>query len=194
MREGEMPMYGAEGISAAQILLTSVMRRAWLEHVFWTRLLIISIIDGLGDTDATANRLMENPRHMANIFRRFYGDEAAAQIEELFREHLTIAADLVRALKQNDQALVEEKSQQWYQNADRLAESLAALNPNYNQEELQSMLYRHLDMTKQEAVNRMSQNYPADVALFDEIEQQAYDIADALTNGIVEEFQDYFRT
>lgn len=46
----------------------------------WTRMLLISIAENLKDLDATQARLLENPKDIANIFRRFYGNVVANKI------------------------------------------------------------------------------------------------------------------
>ena len=56
----------------------------------WTRMLLISIAENLKDLDATQARLLENPKDIANIFRRFYGDVVANKIQQLLTEHLVI--------------------------------------------------------------------------------------------------------
>ena len=40
------------------------------------------------------------------------------------------------------------------------------------------MLYRHLEMTEKEATLRLQGKYQADIHMFDEIEQEAFEIAD----------------
>ena len=44
------------------------MRLAWLQHVYWVRMLMISIVDRLKDEEAVTNRLMENPAEIAGGF------------------------------------------------------------------------------------------------------------------------------
>ena len=54
------------------------------------------------------------------------------------------------------------------------------------------MLYEHLALTKAEAVNMLTGNYAESIAIFDQIEKQALDMADVMTYGIVLQFPHNF--
>lgn len=43
------------------------MNLVWEQHIMWTRMLLISIAENLGDLDATRTRLLENPKDIADI-------------------------------------------------------------------------------------------------------------------------------
>lgn len=58
---------------------------------------LISVADSLGDLEATKARLLENPRDIANVFRRYYGNNFANNIQKLLTEHLVIGGDLIVA-------------------------------------------------------------------------------------------------
>ena len=47
------------------------------------------------------------------------------------------------------------------------------------------MMYSHLDMTEKEATLRLQGNYTADIAAFDDIENEAMEMADYMFCGMV---------
>lgn len=82
--------------SINQINLLKLMNLVWEQHIMWTRMLLISIAENLKDLDATEARLLQNPKDIANVFRRYYyGDNVASTIEKLLTEHLVILRHMI---------------------------------------------------------------------------------------------------
>ena len=82
-----------------QICLMNRIRQLWGQHVYWTRFFIISTAADLDDPEPVTQRLLRNPKDFAAWLAPFYGTKAATMFEELFTEHLLIAAELVNAAK-----------------------------------------------------------------------------------------------
>ncbi|HEX6657962.1 MAG TPA: hypothetical protein VF065_07760 [Ilumatobacter sp.] len=164
------------------------MRKLWEDHVTWTRLYIVSAIAELPDLDATANRLLQNQDDIGNAIAAFYGEDAGHALAALLRDHILIAADLVAAAKSGDDALVASKLADWYANADEIATFLAAANPAWPVDTLKDMMRAHLDQTLAQATARLTGDWNADVAAYDEIHLHILHMADTLADGIVEQF------
>ncbi|MCL2031471.1 MAG: LysM peptidoglycan-binding domain-containing protein, partial [Oscillospiraceae bacterium] len=65
-----------EALNASRaFLLSNNMREAWEQHVYWTRLLLISIAERLKDQTDTANRVLQNPGDIAALFACCYPPE-----------------------------------------------------------------------------------------------------------------------
>jgi hypothetical protein len=175
-------------VSRAEFMLGREFRSLWEQHVAWTRMLIISIAESLPDEEPVTERLLRNPSDMAAVFQRFYGERIAARFRDLFRQHLTLAAQLVKAAKAGNEREAAELEQQWYANADAIAAFLNGINPYWPQAVLRRMLREHLRMTKDEAVFRLQRDFPSDIAMYDQIERIALEMADTFTDGIVRQF------
>jgi hypothetical protein len=135
------------------------MRMVWEQHVYWTRLLLISILERLKDQSATTGRPLKNLDDIAGIFAVYYPPAIANKVSRLLTEHLKIGAALITALRDGKTAEAKELDSRWYINADEIAAAFAGISPHYNREELHKMLYTHLDLTKQEAAMRIEGNY-----------------------------------
>jgi hypothetical protein len=168
------------------------MRKLWEDHITWTRLYIVSAIAGLPDLDATAGRLLQNQADIGAAVANFYGDDAGTALTDLLREHILVAADLVAAAKAGDQAAVTKQSDLWYANADEIAQFLAAANPAWPFETVSQMMRTHLDQTLAEATARLTGDWAADIAAYDEIHLHILAMADALADGIITQFPDRF--
>ena len=90
-------------VSINEVRLLEQMNLVWEQHIMWTRMLLISIAENLKDLDVTQARLLQNPKDIADIFRRFYGNIVANQIQQLLTEHLVIGKELIVALKNKNQ-------------------------------------------------------------------------------------------
>jgi len=170
------------------------MRRLWEDHVTWTRLAIISLVGDTPDTGATVERLLRNQTDIGDAIKSFYGDAAGRQLTHLLRDHILIAADLIAAAKQGDEAAVADAQSRWTANADEIAAFLADANPRYwDLDELKARLSEHLRLTTDEALARLQGDWAADVAAYDRIHLHALGMADMLSTGIVKQFPARFR-
>ncbi len=174
-------------ISQGEMKLSDQMNNLWQQHVFWTRLLLISIADNLNDLEYTKARLLQNPKDIANLYRIFYGDDVAKKVEDLLTEHLLIGGDIIVALKNKETEKVEQLSKEWHRNADDMAKAFSSFNPYYNEEELRQMLYTHLALTTDEVMARLQQDYKADIEAFDRVEEEALMMAKYFTEGIIQD-------
>lgn len=180
-------------ISKAQLNLSNYMRMLWEQHVTWTRLTIISIIENLPDEELVTNRLLRNPIDFKIALQPLYGDKIASRFADLFKDHLVIAAQLVKAAKAGDNKAAADAENRWYKNADEIAAFLGSINPYWSQKDWMDMLHEHLALTKSEAVNILTKNYKNGIAVYDDIELQALKMADTMTEGIIKQFPDRFK-
>lgn len=158
----------------------------------WTRMLLISIAENLKDLEAIQARLLRNPKDIADVFRRFYGNAVANRIQQLLTEHLTIGKDLIVALKNKSQEEAKKLNTKWYQNADEMAEAFSNINPFYPREEIRNMLYEHLRLTTNEVNNRLQGNYAEDINSYDMVQKEILRMSQFFVNGIVRQFQNLF--
>lgn len=171
-----------------QINLINTFRKLWEQHIMWTRSFIISTAASLGDLPFVTKRLLKNPEDFANELQKFYGPVKAKKFGDLLSAHLQIGAKLVSSMKAKDTKSVEEYKKKWVQNADEIALYLSSINPFWNKQEWENMLHEHLRTTENEARYRLSAQYPADIAEYDEIENQALKMADYMSSGIRKQF------
>ena len=168
------------------------MSLAWIEHILWTRMLLISIAESLNDLDATKARLLENPRDIANVFKKYYGNTIANTIQKFLTEHLVIGGDLIVALKNNNQKLASELNTKWYKNADDMADAFSSINPFYPKEDVRHMLYEHLRLTTNEVTARLRKDYQADIKAYDLVQKEILEMSQFFVDGIVKQFPDLF--
>lgn len=168
--------------------LTEYFRMLWGQHVFWTWMVVLGIIYNLPELEASTQRLLRNATDFANALRTFYGDESAETFENLFHEHITIAAELVNAANANDTNQVDSIWQRWVDNANQIAEFLASINPNWNIEDWSAMLMEHIELLANNVTALLEHNYQAVVEGIDDVQSQAMEMADIMAEGIALQF------
>jgi hypothetical protein len=176
----------------SQAALDQAMRKLWADHVVYTRLYIISAVNGSDDAQPTATRLLKNQEDIGNAIVPYYGAAAGQKLTDLLKQHILIAVDLVSAAKAGDSAKQADADARWHQNAADLATFLSGANPNWPRQAVLDMLNQHLSLTTREAVDRLQKNYTDDVTNFDAIFNQAMMMADTLSSGIAKQFPGKF--
>ncbi len=177
--------------SGMAINLVLGLRDLWVDHIVYTRNYIISFVAGLPETNVVAARLLKRPTQeqedLGNAIKPFYGEQAGTKLTGLLKAHILGAVALLKAAKAGNTTGAAAAEKKWYENADQIATFLSA-NPNWPLQDLKTMLYNHLALTKSEAVARLTGNYTADIAAFDKIHRQAVMMSDELADGIIKQF------
>ena len=189
---GEVPAVAAT--KGKQAALHDGMRKLWEDHITWTRLAIVSFAHDLPDLPVTQARLLRNQVDIGNAVKPYYGKAAGNQLTALLEEHIVGAVALLTAAKAGDQALVKTRTAEWYANGNEIADFLHRANPrHWSKATMRRMMKAHLDDTLSEAVNRLQGRYAEDARDYDHIHAHILEMADHLTDGIVEQFPKRFR-
>ena len=173
--------------------LRMAMHKLWEDHIVWTRNVILNIMDDLPGTDQAVNRLLQNQDDIGNAVKPFYGEAGGKKLTGLLREHITVAADLLKAAKAGNNSAVEIANKKWIANADEISGFLSEANPNWKLEDMKKMMHDHLTLTTEEAVARLKKDYVADVKAYDKVHDEILMMADMLTDGIIKQFPAKFK-
>lgn len=168
------------------------MRKLWEDHIVWTRNYIISAIADLQDLDAVTNRLLRNQDDIGNAIKPYYGSDAGNKLTKLLRDHILLAAKVVKAAKVNDKNALDAAQKEWSKNAEDIATFLSSANPNWNKIDLLQALQMHLDLTTQEASARLHKDWQADIKAYDTNHDHMLMLSDMLVDGIAKQFPEKF--
>ena len=173
--------------------LRSAMYRLWEDHITWTRNVILNIMDDLPGTHEAVTRLLKNQDDIGDAVKPFYGAAAGVQLTTLLREHITQAADLLKAAKAGNNTAFEDLNKKWFVNANQIAIFLSQANPHWKLDDMKMMMHDHLKLTTDEAVARLKKDYAADVIAYDKVHDEILKMADMLSDGIIRQFPDKFK-
>jgi hypothetical protein len=185
--------HASSAIPEKELALRQDMRKLWEDHVTWTRLAVISLTTDSADTQATVGRLLKNQTDIGNAIKPFYGKKAGNQLTALLREHIVIASDLIAVARKGDDEAVSAEQARWRANADTIAAFLSSANPAWKPAATKAMMRRHLRLTTDEVVARLTKDWAADVRAYDRIHTQILHMADMLSDGLVAQFPARFR-
>jgi len=172
--------------------LRIAMHKLWEDHIVWTRNVILNIMDDLPGTDQAVNRLLQNQDDIGNAVKPFYGEAGGKELTRLLREHITIAADLLKAAKTGNNSAFDIANKKWFANADEISGFLSKANTNWKLNDMKKMMNDHLTLTTDEAVARLKKDYAADVKAYDKVHEEILMMADMLTDGIIKQFPGKF--
>jgi hypothetical protein len=179
-------------ITPAEANLWLQERTLWQEHVFWTRMAIISILQNSEDKNPVINRLLKNYGDMSETIVPYYGNETAKRYGDLIKDHLLIAAALVSAVRDGNKTAIASANDMWYKNADEIAEFESNLSISLLPQDRKAMWREHLNLTKNETVQLANGDYNASIDTFDRIVEQGNMMADSLAQGIIIQFPERF--
>lgn len=180
-------------LTPSVIELKDNLRKLWIDHVVWTKNYIVTAFAGSEDQQKVLERLLRNQQDIGNAIKPYYGEAAGNKLAELLREHILLAGKVVDAVKSGNQADLEKYNKEWYANADDIAKFLSSANPNWTNEQLKEMLYKHLEFVTADVTARAKKDWDAEIVAFDKGLEHMIMFADVLTEGIVKQFPDKFK-
>ena len=165
--------------------LNEDMRLAWLNHVYWTRMYLMSAVAYNADQQAVEERLLETADEITDVFARYLPIATTRQLRNLLTEHIEIAGQIIQALKAKNMSDYDALVQEWYRNANQMAALFASHNPYFESRETRNMLLNHLDLTREEIEQQVNGEYEQSIDVFRDVEQQALAMADYFARGLL---------
>lgn len=186
-----MPAHAAAKTTA--LAYHDLWRTLWEDHITWTRVVIIAILDDLAGTNAYIDRLLTNYEDMEDALAPYYGEDAEV-LGDLIKDHLVIAAELLVAARDGDTAAANDAKARWYANADEIAVQMNRMNPQFwPLDETKQMWREHLDATLDEATDHLTGNFAGEVAAYDLVHELALTMADFFSSGVMGQFRQRFQ-
>jgi len=186
------PYCSSNCISQAEVNLLLTFRELWEEHISWTRMAIEALVFNQPNTNETVARLLRNADDMGKTLMGIYGPKVGSMFADLIRNHLVVAADLVKAAIAGDQAKFADLDKKWTENGIAIATFLSRVNPYINFEEFRDLFLQHLEQTKNDVSLMIKKEYKMDIEQYDEMQRHIREIADYMTEAIVRQFPHMF--
>ena len=173
-------------------VLKTNMRKLCEDHVTYTRNIIFCIVDELPGKEEATQRLIKNLVDITNAIEPYYGSDVRKQLTVLLKTHVELMIEVINQAKVRNEEKLEMINKKWYANASEISVLLRKMNPNWALTDIKLMMYNHLTLTSEEAMNRINKNYPADAATFEEVQIEIKELSDKLVEDIVVQFPNKF--
>jgi hypothetical protein len=168
-------------------------RKLWEDHITWTRMAILGIFHDLPGTDAYTERLIQNYEDMEDALVDFYGEEATEELGDLLLEHLEIAAQILVAAKNGNDARVNALVVDWRRNGDELAVQMDKMNPKYWPIATgRPMWQEHLNVTLDEAIKNLTNDFEGELGAWESVHDGGLMMADFVSDGVIKQFPGAF--
>ena len=177
-------------------------RRLWLEHVYFTREVIILVLLGVDKEvyDPTVKRLLQNQDDIGDWFADKFGNKKEGKaVADLLKTHIKQAFDIIMTDKDITEAGNEsetDKEQEkmdglldkWHKNAEDIAKGLYNFGKihkfKWELKPLSDHMKEHLRLTTDEIIQFTSDEYIASIQTFEKVKDQIINFSDYLVHGI----------
>ena len=109
--------------------------KAWVDHLMYTRLVVMAALQDDPELNALLTRLMQNQDDIGNIVSTYYGKKARTDITNELHKHINLAVDTVKSVKAGNKADIDSNLKKLYANADDIGAYLDKL--------LNKQIFRH---------------------------------------------------
>jgi hypothetical protein len=158
-------------------------RGLWEDHVTWTRVVILGVVNGLPGTDDYVARLIQNYEDMEDALKPYFKDDDVEELGDLIQEHLVLAKQILDTVKAGGDAtaLIAE----WKQNGTDIATQMSEMSSRWPFGEANEMWQDHLTATLEEATAEFTGDFDGAVAAYDEVVAMAREMADFFSEGVI---------
>jgi len=167
-----------------QMYLLFRARILWRDLASWLRQYMISFYNGIGNYQEVSDRLFRMSAEYGNIFKVFFGDQATEQYMKLLNQYIILFEFLLDALYKQDVNLINNYTQQLYQNVANNAAFFASLNPYWTQAQWQTLLELFTNLQIQEAQTFLTKDYSTNINLYDQVLALTMIIGDYFSEGL----------
>jgi len=179
---------GSKTLSSSNMDFKTDMRVLWGNQSMLTHNVILCIVDGQPGIDEAKNMLVKNQEAIGNSFAIYYGEEAGKKLTKLLYRNATIAADIMIATRNENYGVYVKAYKTWKDNTGQILAFLNQTNPNWNLNNLKTMMYDQIQFTTNEATDIKNKNFDGSTKAYNNAIKAETVMADIFSDGIISQF------
>lgn len=173
------------------------MKKLYENNAVLMRNYITSVFADQGNAgkirEESRDNLLSNMEAIGNAIKPYYGTDTREKFVSLLKKHVSLAEEVMKAVKNNDYEELKKSQEVWHANADDVTAFLSGINPKLKQQPIKDLFYNHLDFTTDEIMSRSLNDPAGEVTAADKDHGNMLQLADTLANGIIEQFPKKFK-
>lgn len=159
--------------------------KLWTQLSMWLRSVLVSTVGNLDNKEAVVYELFNVPNNFYNVFKVFYGPLISQQFQNLLTSFITRAWNLIEALKDGNNELVNKSTSQLYQTADELASFLSQINVYWDERQWKNLLYQFIKLFIDEIIAMLSGNYEQEIQIYNRLDDVTDIMGSYMARGII---------
>lgn len=179
------PMEKDYCFSFEQLNIISLFQRLFTQLAVFMRSYINTSIFNAPSKASNAERLMQVSSDFRNAFLLFYGPEIADEFNNLFTNFIASSTNVIEGYGANNQELINQGVQEWYENADLLAEFLASINMFWDENHWKNLLYQYINLKIQMILAVFSGDYEREIKAYDKVFDLTTTMGSYMARGII---------
>lgn len=175
------------------VKLNTKMHSLCSDHMQWTYATVDAFFHNQDQLQANLTRLLQNQKDLGAAIVPYYGQAAGDKLAALLTTHIQDAVPVLQAAKDGNQAALSSALDEWYANAQEIADFLSSANPDHwPQNDMRDMMKGHITQTTTYSVDLLQGNYTKAVEDFGVANEHMMMMADMLSEGIAKQFSEKF--
>lgn len=171
----------------ARKTIYDTFRDLWREHVVWAASYINSVVLGYGNAAYENQRIFENADNFQKELIKYYSNDDTIYFGVFLKAGLLYKTKYTVDYQKGFYDTLEIDKKEWVEAASNWAYHMSKMNPFWDFQQMQNMLYEHVNLTEQELLYELTHK-AAGIDHVRATEEQEMIIADYMAEGLMRQF------
>ncbi len=163
-------------------------RIVWRDIATWIRIYLVSVYYGADQElqEMILEKLLSIPAEFGDMLSTFFGDGVTYEYTDYLKNYIAILVNIIHAQKAGDVNAVNEYTKQLYQNVDQRIDFLFEINPFWQKDIVQNLIYTFTGLVLQEIDSFFVKDYKKHINTFDRTLSHTSVMGDYIAEGIMQ--------
>lgn len=155
-------------------MINKDMIKLWVQHILYTRLVVMAVLSDDKGLDAIMGHLIQNQKDIGNLMSQTYGSKVGNDVTTELTKHITIAGQVLGAVKSGNKIEQTKAINDFYKNADDIGKYLDNL---LHTNKFKHHMKMHIETLIDDVTAYATKNYSNDVRNLNKYVDSTLDMA-----------------